>query len=63
MHPSNSATVLIDANGHLGTATSSMRFKEDVPPMDTASEALLLLKPVTFRYKKEFAQLVRNSLG
>jgi len=47
-----SATVIIDANGHLGTATSSMRFKDDVKPMDKASEAILKLNPVTFRYKK-----------
>jgi hypothetical protein len=44
--------VIIDSSGHLGTSTSSARFKEDIEPMDTASEALLALKPVTFRYKK-----------
>jgi hypothetical protein len=33
--------------------TSSKRFKEDIKPMDKASEAILALKPVTFRYKKE----------
>jgi hypothetical protein len=32
---------------------SSAWFKEDVKPMDKASEAILALKPVTFRYKKE----------
>ena len=37
----------------LGTATSSKRFKQDIKPMDKASEALIALKPVTFRYKKE----------
>jgi hypothetical protein len=30
------------------------RFKEDIKSMDRASEAILALKPVTFRYKKEF---------
>jgi hypothetical protein len=30
------------------------RFKEDIKSMDKASEAILALKPVTFRYKKEF---------
>ena len=39
--------------GKLGTTTSSRRFKEDIKPMNDASEALLALKPVTFRYKKE----------
>jgi hypothetical protein len=45
--------VIVDANGHLGTTTSSARFKEAIQPMDRASEAILALKPVTFRYKQE----------
>src|SRR5262249_49848687 len=45
--------VIIDTTGHLGTTTSSARFKEAIKPMDKASEAILTLKPVTFRYKKE----------
>ena len=45
--------VLISANNKLGTATSSKRFKEDIKPMNDASDALFALKPVTFRYKKE----------
>ena len=45
--------VIVDTNGHLGTVVSSERFKDAIKPMDKASEALLSLKPVTFRYKKE----------
>jgi hypothetical protein len=45
--------VMIDADGHLGSTTSSERFKDEVKPMDKASEAILALKPVTFHYKKE----------
>jgi hypothetical protein len=45
--------VIIDANGHLGTTTSSARFKEAIKPMEKASEAILALKPVTFCYKQE----------
>jgi hypothetical protein len=45
--------VIVDANGHLGTVTSSARFKEAIKPMDKASEAILALQPVTFRYKHE----------
>jgi predicted ribosome quality control (RQC) complex YloA/Tae2 family protein len=45
--------VIVGKNGHLGTTTSSERFKEAIKPMDKASEAILALKPVTFRYKKE----------
>src|ERR1700726_3348155 len=45
--------VIIDSNGHLGTVVSSERFKQDIHSMDKASEAILALKPVTFRYKHE----------
>src|SRR5262249_19734869 len=45
--------VIVDSSGHLGTTTSSGRFKEAIKPMDKASEAILALQPVTFRYKKE----------
>jgi len=48
--------VFITTNGKLGTINppSSARFKEEIEPMSKASEAILALKPVTFRYKKEF---------
>ncbi len=36
-----------------GNNTSSQRFKDDIKPMDKASEAILALKPVTFHHKKE----------
>jgi hypothetical protein len=45
--------VVVDVNGHLGTVGSSARFKDAIKPMDKASEAILALKPVTFRYKHE----------
>jgi hypothetical protein len=45
--------VIVGANGKLGTVVSSARFKEAIKPMDKVSEAILALKPVTFRYKKE----------
>jgi len=46
--------VLIDAGtGQLGIALSSRRFKKDIQLMDKASEAILALKPVTFRYKTD----------
>jgi len=45
--------VIIDSNGHLGTVTSSERSKDEIKPMDKASEAILSLQPVTFRYKHE----------
>ena len=45
--------VKVNAAGQLGTPPSSARFKDEIKPMDKASEAILALKPVTFRYKKE----------
>ena len=45
--------MFINSDGRLGTATSSRRFKDAIRPMENGSEALLALKPVTFRYKKE----------
>jgi uncharacterized coiled-coil protein SlyX len=45
--------VYVNSNGQLGTATSSARYKEDIKPMEKASEAILGLTPVTFRYKHE----------
>jgi hypothetical protein len=45
--------VVVNSNGKLGVAGSSARFKEAIKPMDKASEAILALQPVTFRYKSE----------
>jgi hypothetical protein len=45
--------VYVNSNGHLGTTTSSARFKDEIKPMGNASEAILALRPVTFRYKRE----------
>jgi hypothetical protein len=43
--------VLIDSAGQLGTMSSSRRYKTDIKPIDKASESILALKPVSFRYK------------
>jgi hypothetical protein len=43
----------ISVDGRLGVRVSSARFKEAIRPMGKASEAILALKPVTFRYKQE----------
>ena len=45
--------VRVSSSGQLGTAPSSERFKDEIKPMDKASEAILALKPVSFRYKHE----------
>jgi hypothetical protein len=51
--PIAGAAVVVNGNGRLGVATSSARFKDEIKPMDQASEAILVLKPVSFHYKKE----------
>jgi trimeric autotransporter adhesin len=46
--------VVVNTTTHqIGVMTSSARFKDQIKPMDKASEAILALKPVTFHYKKE----------
>ena len=46
------AAVFVNASGQLGTSTSSRRFKEDIRDLDSAAtERLLQLRPVSFRYK------------
>jgi hypothetical protein len=45
--------VYVSLEGKLGTLTSSRRFKEEITPMNKASEALYALSPITFCYKKE----------
>ncbi len=46
--------VLIDANGQLGTMSSSRRYKEDIQDMGDASSGLMSLRPVTFRYRRPY---------
>jgi Chaperone of endosialidase len=50
---SNGTPVFINSNHKLGTSTSSRRFKEDIKPIDKASDTLFSLKPVSFRYKQD----------
>jgi hypothetical protein len=53
---------VVDANGQLGTAMSSARFKKNIKPMDQVSEAILALKPVAFQYKSDPAGAGRFGL-
>jgi hypothetical protein len=52
LDPDNLA-MAIDVHGKVGTLPSSRRFKDNIKSMDEASEAILALKPVTFRYKSD----------
>jgi hypothetical protein len=48
-------SVTITSAGRLGRGNvSSRRYKHDIQPMDNASEKLYALKPVSFRYHKEY---------
>jgi hypothetical protein len=57
------AIVQVDAAGQLGMAPSAARFKEEIKPMDKASEALFALEPVTFRYKKAIDPAGKGQFG
>jgi hypothetical protein len=45
--------VEVSASGQLGVRASSARFKKAIKSMGEKSEAILALRPVSFRYKKE----------
>ena len=48
-------SVTVNSSGRLGRGNvSSRRYKHDIKSMDRASEALYALKPVSFRYNKEY---------
>jgi hypothetical protein len=51
----DAVNVVIDSNGQLGTISSSARFKKEIKPIESASESILSLKPVTFYYKSDKA--------
>jgi len=55
-------TMAIDVNGKVGTPGSSRRFKENIQPMNKASEVILALKPVTFHYKNDAKRSQRFGL-
>ena len=51
-------------SGRLGRANvSSRRYKHDIQPMHTASEAIYELKPVSFRYHKQYDQTQTIAFG
>jgi hypothetical protein len=45
--------VVVAADGRLGITMSSERFKDNIKPMNSASAAILKLKPVTFHYNSD----------
>ena len=51
--PGGSQAVYVNSDGKLGAQVSSRRFKDDIKPINQASEAIHHLRPVSFRYKAE----------
>ena len=47
------APVVVSSDGQLGTMASSERFKKDIATMNSASDTILSLRPVTFHYKTD----------
>jgi hypothetical protein len=45
--------VVVSNSGQLGIVVSSARYKRDIRAMGSSSEALMQLRPVTFRYKQD----------
>jgi hypothetical protein len=61
--PGGSQAVYVNSQGKLGALVSSRRFKEEIKPMEQASEGLYKLKPVSFRYKPEIEPSRPPSFG
>lgn len=55
--------VYVDANNKIGTLASTRRVKDDIESMASASETILALRPVTFRYKKEIDRYCTPQFG
>jgi hypothetical protein len=51
--PGGSQAVYVNSDGKLGALVSSRRFKDEIKPMEKASEVIYCLKPVSFRYRPE----------
>ena len=55
--------VYVDSDNKIGTLSSSRHYKDEIRPMAKASEAILSLRPVSFRYKKEVDRTRSLSFG
>ena len=54
--------VVVNSNGRLGYLPSAARYKRDVRDMGNASNGLLKLRPVSFRYKQDPAGALQYGL-
>jgi len=51
--PGTATITYVDSTGKLASILSSRRYKHDIKPMDSASEAILALKPMSFHYNSD----------
>jgi hypothetical protein len=56
------ADVVVSSAGQLGIVMSSARFKRDIRDMGAASEGLMKLRPVSFRYKNDLQGIKQYGL-
>jgi trimeric autotransporter adhesin len=56
-------SVYVNQDNKIGTLASTRRVKDNIEPMDKASETIFALKPVRFRYKKEIDRFRAPQFG
>jgi hypothetical protein len=61
--PGGSQAVFVNLDGKLGAQVSSRRFKDEIKPMEQASEVIYQLNPVSFRYKAQIEPSRPTSFG
>jgi hypothetical protein len=61
--PGGSQAVYVNSDGKLGFQSSSRRFKDEINPIERASEVIYELKPVRFRYKPEIEPTCPRGFG
>jgi hypothetical protein len=55
--------VYVNSSGHLGTTTSSRRYKEQITDMSVDSDVLMKLRPVSFYYRPELDETHLRQYG
>jgi Chaperone of endosialidase len=61
--PGGSQAAYVNSDGKLGAQVSSRRFKDEIKPMEQASEVIYQLNPVSFRYKAQIEPSRPTSFG
>src|SRR6516165_5295893 len=51
--PATATVCYVDSTGKVASILSSRRYKHDIKPMESASEAILALKPMSFHYNSD----------